>query len=223
MFPNMRLKNNKRKQPNDPAVQVLKDIKESLLQSQNSSEPLVKDVEIPRIRREKVFTMVSSVSSYFQTSTSLEVDTEFVFNVNSLINSSAFSALFDQFRLIGIKIMFFPAFVAGGGYPPSFPIYSAIDYDDTNSTAISALLQYDTLKVANSECYWERSLIPRAALAVYGGSTFTNYGTASPAQWIDAGSINTPYYGLKVGTAATNGTCTINYVVQYTMQFRNLR
>jgi len=206
-----------------PTVPVLKDIRESLLQQQNSAEPLVHDAIIPRIRPRKVFTFVGSYSGTLTTSTSLEVDTQLNFPASNLGNSANFAAVFDQFRVIGVSVKFMPANVAGGGYPPEVPIYSAIDYDDSNATVLSALLQYDTLKIASSTNYWERSLVPRVAVALYSGSAFTGYGNASAMQWVDVNSINTPYYGLKLATAISPGTCTIPYMVSLTIQFRNIR
>jgi hypothetical protein len=206
-----------------PDKPILEDIRESLANQQTSGEPTVRDVVLPKIRRERPYTLVGSYAGTLTTSTTLETDTQLTFAMSTLGNSSSWVTVFDQFRIIGVRVRFFPCTISGGGTPSQFVVYSAIDYDDSAGTAASSLIQYDTLKVGNSLAYWERSLVPKVALALYSGSTFTNYGSAGSRQWIDCTSSNTPYYGLKIAIPATAGTSYIQYVVEMTVQFRNIR
>jgi len=201
---------------------LLRDIKESLLQQQNSSTPDVRDVQIPRVRRNQVYTVVTNNSGQIAT-TNIESDVSLTFALSNVANAASYANVFDQYRLVGVRISFMPASVSGGGAPVQFPIYTAIDYDDSATTPISSLLQYDTLKVGSSDAYFERSLTPQVSFPVYSGSAFTNFASASKRTWLDAANTGTPYYGVKIGIPATTAVYYVSYVTELTLQFRNTR
>jgi len=203
-------------------AQLLRSIDERLLQQQTSAEPNVRDVVLPRLKRDKVYTFCQTVVGFpLASSTTVEVDNSFYFTLGALANATPFETLFDTYRIIGVVVKFFPknSNVSGTVYAP--PLYMAIDYDDNSSTTLSTLQGYETLKIAPSGSYFERSLVPRISLAAYSGA-FTSYAQAT-MQWLDCASPNILHFGLKY--AFPVGTAVSYYDVSYTVtiQFRNTR
>jgi len=197
-------------------VPLLKSIDESLANQQTSSEPLVKDVIIPPIKRNKVYTFEQSTTTTITSSTTLEVDGGFQLNLAALGLSSSFTNIFDAYRIIGATFKFVPITTVTGQI-----LFTAIDYDDINTTTITNLLQYETLKMSPSGSYFERSFVPRVAPALYSG-TFTSFGQNS-YQWIDCASTNVQHYGLKYGFPIAPNSVSYQIVVVYKIQFRNTR
>jgi len=150
------------------------------------------------------------------------------FTLNSLLNVSSYSSLFDQYRIIYAKVKFFPTDslpVSTGsgaaGYPP---IYTVLDYDDSIIANTNDLSQYGTLQVVQMGQYFERTLTPLATQVVYNGALATSSANLPSSTWIDIASPNVTYYGVKFavppGPAVQLGWTTI---VTLHVQFRNTR
>jgi hypothetical protein len=198
---------------------ILMSMDERLLNQQTSAEPVVKDVTLPRPSHRKVYTLEGTQTYAYSSSSSIETDVDFNFTLGSLGNAASLEAIFDQYRIIGVKAQFNPQTPSSSALTQ---IYTAIDYDDIAATSISTLLQYDTLKVAPSNVYFERNLQPRFAVAAYSGS-FSSYANMSNMTWIDCASPNVQYYGLKTGVPANSGTASWNVLFTYIIQFRKVR
>lgn len=201
---------------NHPELPLLRQIRESLLQDQTSSEPLVPDINISRPSRHRVFTFEFSQTSSIASSTIAEVDGAISLALNNLPGYTSLTTLFDAYRIVAIRCQFIPTsntYSAGA----TAPIFTALDYDDNATTVISSLQQYDTLKISPATSYFERSFTPRAAKAVYAGA-FTSFGQLTRWDWIDSGSPGVVYYGLKYGVplnaAGVSWTVLTTYVVE---------
>jgi len=221
----VRINNKPRRNNGGATVSLLKSMDEKLGNQLTSIEPAVRDVVLPRIKREKIYSFVGSTSLTLNSSTTVETDVSYQFNLQALGNATSFEAVFDQYRIIGIKASFFPETAPASsttGINNVPPIYTVIDYDDNNTTIITNLLQYDTLKVAPYNAVFERSLTPRMALAAYSGA-FTSYASGSSRMWIDCNSPTVSYYGLKVGIPVTSFVFSWTVITEYTIQFRNTR
>jgi len=188
------------------------------MNQQTSSEPIVRDIQIPRLIANRVYTFAlqTNASPGVVSSTTIEVYASFSFSLNNILNASAFTTIFDAYRIEYVNMKFYPTSSQVG-----VPVYTVIDYDDTTTTTIASMQNYDTLKVAPPGAYFERSFTPRVALAAYSG-TFTSYAQKSH-QWLDCASPAVAHYGLKYGTpvSATPTTWSIAYVLY--IQFRNIR
>lgn len=147
----------------------------------------------------------------------------------NLDNATAFSNLFDQYRIDCMRITIRPQNNAIGLVTNSTTtladFYSVIDYDNgTALTSAAAARQYDNCLILPPAESAERIFIPRMALAAYSG-TFTSYANVEP-QWIDMTSTSVIHYGLKYFIpAVTSGqtqlqTWEIN--VEYYVSFRSL-
>jgi hypothetical protein len=156
-------------------------------------------------------------------SVTVETDGAYAFSLGSLPDLTEFTALFDTYRIMRIKVAFYPLFVdtsATVAYPP---IITAIDYDDNNTLAFAVLQEYDTALVSNSGTYFDRVFTPRIALAAYSG-TFTSYSQPKAGTWIDCASPNVTHYGIKYAmpiSGAANGTWQVE--ATYDLQFRDTR
>jgi hypothetical protein len=194
----------------------------TLLRNQlTSEEPTTPDIPYPTIKRNKVYTLQQSfVGPSITGSTTLETDGSLALSLSSLPDASSLAALFDTYRFVAIKMAFMPT---GGPDTGSLsaPIYTAIDYDDTNTTAISALVQYDTLKVAPPFVYFERSFKPRVANALYSGA-FTSFGQQTN-QWIDTVSSSVQQYGIKWGVPTSGNQPSWSTTIHCVVQFKNTR
>jgi len=211
--------------PANPGTKILRDIKELLQNQQTSGEPMTKDVDFPRVRRDKVYRITSSFDyGVITSSTSAEVDGSIVPTLAQFANESSFVTVFDTYRMPYLKVSFQPltGVTTANLSLNSAPIYTALDYDDAATTAISQLLQYDTLKLAPGGAYFERVLCPRAAIAMF-STVFTSYGQATPQQWVDCQSPNVGFYGVKYGLPVTNEVSSWRVTVTALLEFKNTR
>lgn len=129
------------------------------------------------------------------------------FSLSGLPNASEFTALFDQYKIMKVKLDFIPfgdnvnlpistmsganALVSPGG-----PLITAIDYDDSNvPTAASDLLQYQASRVVPVPKRLKMTLRPKFAIEVYRSTVATGYGARSG--WLDCANPDIPHYGVK--------------------------
>lgn len=155
---------------------------------------------------------------------------QFTWNLQQLDAYAQFTSLFDQYRIRKVVCVFRPQFsetiytgVLGG---QSTYNYSAIDYDDANALSDSAIREYDTCQVHKNTDQFTRTIYPRVAVGLYGGSLFNAYGNNSNSQWIDCSNPAVPYYGLKWNTEnQSNSTSNNVYFVDqhYYLEFRSVR
>jgi len=159
--------------------------------------PEVPDVMPMRIRRHDIHNFHRGVDLGFITpSVTLETFTSYTFILSNLPDSTEFTSLFDQYRIMQVRVIFSPLFTdtsATVAYPP---IYTAIDYDDTNSVTGSQINEYDSVQFNTTGIYFERVFNPRVALAAYSGA-FTSFGQPKAGFWIDCASPGVIHYGLK--------------------------
>jgi len=123
----------------------------------------------------------------------------FIPQLNLIPNYTEFTALFDQYRFLGVKFTLIPRFnitnasLSTGTLPSQ--IMSALDYDGTGPTNLTAIQQYQTLKVTRGTATHKRYFKPAVLTMLYETSTSTAYGPKWK-QWIDASNVQVPHYGL---------------------------
>ena len=129
------------------------------------------------------------------------------FSLSSLPNASEFQSLFDEYKLMKVKLDFIP-FGSEVNLPissmsgstslvsPGGPLITAIDYDDNNTPAAAAdLLQYQASKVTPVPKRLKMSLSPKFATEVYRSGLTTGYGARKG--WLDCANSDIPHYGVK--------------------------
>lgn len=205
---------------NAATTALLKSIDERLLSTQVSMVPDVKDPMPLRVRRDKVYTIEQSVESAIAGQSTMEVDGTLFYTLNLFANLTALTTLFDTYRLVSITVSWVPLNTVPSS---SAPVYTATDFDDAISTPITTLLNYDTLKIAPSGIYFERTFTPAMALAAYGGA-FTSYAQRK-MQWCDCASPGVQWFGLKYGIPPSGSASPPNWQVtsKVVLQFKNPR
>jgi len=198
-------------------VTELKDLLEYQRQQLRYGRPNVEDVLFPSIKPKKYSFSVSYPLTALNASSTLATVASYAFTLNALPNYVAFANLFDRYRILSVNLQFLPNAmnVAING-----TVTTAIDYDDTSSPT-AELTQRDTALTVPFGTYFERTLNPRAASALYGGSAFTSYGNVY-GEWVDTASSGVQYYGLKayVPIASANGNI-LNITAKLLIQFKN--
>lgn len=133
--------------------------------------------------------------------------------------STAYTALFDQYRIDDVEMWIVPN--APQGSTTFSSQYHAIDYDNASlpsdaSDITSKATQITTDGASATYLRWQ----PHMAVALYSGA-FTSYGN-EPADWIDAGSPNVQHFGVRsgYGPSATGGIV-YAYHVRAKVSFRN--
>jgi hypothetical protein len=149
-----------------------------------------------------VRTGVSNVS-IGQNAAGLDTLAAFKFRLSDLTNSTEFTNLFDEYRIVKVELTFrwdhAPATVGAAlnlGVPP---FYTVVDYDDASTPAvITDLFQYESCKM------WDLSkgpavvvVHPKISTAAYGAGVFTSY--TNTRSWVDNASPSVDHYGAKYG------------------------
>lgn len=126
------------------------------------------------------------------------------FNLNEVQQVTDFTALFDRYKIVGVKLKFL--FQNNqGGYPggtraPLPLITYAYDADDQTSPTAKSLVQvkqYAKERVLNGNTSFSLYYKPRVARMVFQGLTSTSYESAK-APWLDCSNPSVPHYGLKL-------------------------
>jgi hypothetical protein len=121
-------------------------------------------------------------------------------SVAGLNNTSNFTAIFDQYRILAWEVELRPHTTEGISYvttgPPSGTLNTVIDYDDATALVTAAQAQgYANCITTGVTSAQRRCLRPRTAIAAYSGA-FTSFANVGDA-WFDAASVNVQYYGVK--------------------------
>lgn len=137
-------------------------------------------------------------------------------------NVAAFSALFDQYRIVALRYTLIPRtnVVSGTAYNP--PLYTIVDYDDASPlSSRNAFTQRANVTVSQVWQSVSRTFKPHAALAAYSGA-FTSYANAT-SPWIDLNSTTVPHYGFKWYIDSCNTPAPVwDMEIEYWIEFRNI-
>jgi hypothetical protein len=140
---------------------------------------------------------------------------------SSLNDYASYSAVFDQYRMMGVEVTLFPG-TASTLSTVFGRVHTVIDYDDATSITPAQALDYPNCIISGPADTQVRSFKPHAANALYAGGVFTSFGNvASP--WIDCSSAGVVHYGLKVAVSPTVVAVTFDSVVRVWLEFRNVR
>lgn len=123
------------------------------------------------------------------------------FNLGNVLQSSDLTALYDQYKIIGIKFRIIPlsnvASVNGQGLIPTM-VYCP-DYDDSNTPTSDAEIR---VKARSREVRLDRPrtiyIKPKIADAILGASGGTAFSIPRAAPYINMSYPTVPHYGLKM-------------------------
>jgi len=134
------------------------------------------------------------------------LNASFSFAFTNIAQSGQLAAVFDQYRIDEVQLIFRPMFLAvnmSGSttfYVPQ--LYIVVDYDDANVSGYTAGT-YQAYNNCNVSMYETVSVTfrPHIAVSAYSGSSFSQYQNLSPS-WIDTSSPSVQHYGVKAGVDA---------------------
>lgn len=184
---------------------------------QTSGEPDSPDVKFPPYKRNKVYTFRESFVNAITASTTVETDGAINFKLNQLPNATPIAQMFDQYRILCIRCEFQPPSTTQAGAP----IYTVLDYDDSNTITANSCLAYDTCKTSPPGAYFERVFIPKVNYALYNASGTVTDASAATSPWIDVAGPDVPHYGIKFAIPASTTAntwsvrCTFHYQVKF--------
>ncbi len=213
--------------------QILSAIRDQTTQTRVFGLPRRRDILPPVLpHRGKAYRFVRSAFYNTLTASSGNTFASGNFKLSDLPNYTDFTALFDRYRFVAVVVKFVPTTQPTevgsstsliGDNPV---VYTVIDYDDSATPlSVDELRQFDTAQVNPIGTYFERVLVPKAALGSYSG-TFASYSQAPQYMWHDCNSPNIQFYGLKWASTAfsTSGTTALYQMeVDYILEFSNPR
>lgn len=199
-----------------------------------ASDPMTDAKRLPMLA-ERVFDVIQTLTSenYVSQSSTAPVSLGLGFSIANLNGISAYTGIFDQYRVLGWELVYTPnvtdsiPFTTTGAM--SGLLYTVIDYDDvtpltagTSPQLASAYANCITCGVTKPQ---RRCLSPRLATAAFGSGVFSSFANNSSKMWIDAASANVVYFGVKtvidIGTAGNLATYDLTQRVH--LQFRAVR
>lgn len=189
---------------NEKQLTALKNIADNTMLEKRGVIETVPDVPRLRFKKDKVYTFTKSFFyGNLNPTATLDAFAGIAFSLDQTTGYTDIVNLFDEYRIVQAIVKIVPN-------QNSFdhPIYTALDYDDAGAPAgVSAMLQYDTLRIQSSSTVIERVINPCLAVQVYNTSLQTGY---SPkwGVWIDTQYPGVTHFGLKVLTPAIAGTTT---------------
>jgi len=155
------------------------------------------------------------------------------FRLSDVAVPTEFTALWDQYKILGVKVYFdYSPDVAGTAYTDGniafYPkLWIKRDYDDSATPTLANMAQSNQtrcLRFTATRTTKMISLAPRYLTEIYNSSISTAFAPGRGA-WIDCGNPSVPHYGLKMiaqGIPSVNlGAITIR--VKYTLLFKNVR
>jgi len=157
------------------------------------------------------------------------------FQLSDLANSSTFSSLFDQYRIERIRLYIRARTNAASVFNTASPnaavprAFIVIDRDDNSApTAITDLMQYDSVATftGHEDCVVD--LVPNLTPAVFSGGAFSGYSSVpSSSMWIDIANTSVPVYGVKFGitglTTSTSSSWYWDLTAEMVVSFKNTR
>lgn len=171
------------------------------------------------------FKRTAYYSGFVTGSTVIDTLGSLIFQLQNVPNAGEFQALFDQYRINGVKVVFMPRAnsAEAGTNQGLVKFFSCIDYDDnTAPTSINDILQYENMKCTNVTRDHKRYLVPKIAREVYNSATTTAY--SSGTGWIDCTNAAVPHYGIKYALQQLPaGAQSMDIKVTYYLAFKNVR
>jgi hypothetical protein len=187
-------------------------------------EPVVPDVKAMTLKRHRLYSFHRGIDlGIITASVTLETFTAYSFTLGALPDSTEFTALFDQYRIMQVRMEFTPLFVDTSATVPYPPIYTVIDYDDSNTITGLQANEYDSVMFSPTGTYFERTFNPRIAVAAYSGA-FTSFMQPKAGTWVDCASPGVIHYGLKTVLPVANAANQVWQVRAHLfLQFRESR
>lgn len=128
-----------------------------------------------------------------------------IFRLADVESFDDFSARFDQYRLLKVRLEFRPLLqnvnqLQGSTIDEQFTIpqiYVYTDYDDSNAPDESTVRSRQTVLVRQATKPFSYEVVPQALGSNYATLTTTGYSVDNRAKWIDTSNPGVTHYGVK--------------------------
>lgn len=197
---------------------------------------------IPRVRfgygigKHYKFKQLVSLAPFDVPATTLFAEQTYNFSLADVNQSTTFDALFDQYRITGVKVTIYPSFNMAyditSGQPNQIPlVYSVIDYDQfPASITPQVMYQYQTFKKSYFTRPHSRFFRPRALQSgvQVAASSFVGQLSVPQRAWMDMANRNVLYYGLILGIDFADASQIVSAFAckveaTYYLQFRSVK
>lgn len=179
---------------------------------------------VPRSAKVHNFKRTVYLSGAVAGSTLLDVFGRSGFSLANVTNYTEFTALFDMYRINGVKVRFMPRANSSeaGTNQGLVKFFTVVDYDDVSvPTSISQLLQYENVKITNTARDHTRYFKPKIAAQVFQNAVGTGY--APRSGWIDCDNPTVEHYGLKWALQQLPaGNQSMDIAITYYMSFKHV-
>jgi len=171
----------------------------------------------------QIYNLVDTVENlaYFTTGTVTTSFGGYFAALSSMGDASTYTAAFDQYRIMGMKLMITPTVDKTSANVYTGHVHTCIDYDDVNSITPAQALTYANCIVSNPGDTIIRTFKPHCAAAMYSGA-FSSFGNVT-SPWIDTASPSVQHYGLKIAVNPTGTALAYDVIASIWFQFRNTR
>jgi hypothetical protein len=203
--------------------QLLKSLLEVNKRQTLRDEPTVPDIPRLLLKRNKVYTFTDVIiGSPVTLSSTVPVNPTYAFSMSILPNANDYTNLFDQYRIIQVSAEFNPQSVTTIANSP--PIYSVIDYDDSNTVTALQIAQYDSCMACPAGVFFERTFAPMPSIDAFNGVITGGFASGPRGLWIDVASPGVSYFGLKLFIDVGSANAILyNPTFHVTLQCRNTR
>lgn len=205
---------------------VLNSLHEITKSTQKGLMERVPDVPRVVLKRDKVFSFIrlTNTNVVLANSTTAPIGYAFAPSLVNFPNSTDFTNLFEQWRILQCTFTFMPLYSGS----LANPLYTWIDYDDdTTPVGLAEAQQAPTLRISPSGQYVERTITPNASLGGFATGSISGYGSMSSRIWMDDSSPSNRFYGLKAliptNTNISNGVPLYSVEVSALIQCRRPR
>jgi len=157
-------------------------------------------------------------------SSSANTYSQWYYSLGNLDQASSLAAVFDQYRITKIEIMFMPrvSAVAASTSLNTGVFSTVVDYDDASAlTTLAQAQDYANVISSPGSVGHYRVFEPHVAVAAYSGS-FSSYANET-SPWIDCASTSVQHYGVKTAWSQTDAVYTYDVYAHLWLEFRNVR
>jgi len=175
----------------------------------------------PKSLGNQIYWFKELVRFTFNTSTSTFAENNFSFKLSDLQDSSAITAMFDQYCIYAVAANLSLDTTTSNPHLVILDVISAIDYDSTGNIGPAGIQAFNSAVNAKvtTQTSHSRFVKPCVAPALYNNSVFTSYGIAR--LWIDSQSADAAHYGLRYIILQSPNVVTVELTLEYVIGCRN--
>lgn len=182
-----------------------------------------------RIRRNPVYSFVRTKQlTSINLQTASDTLGRITFQLDNLDNYTEFTNLFQQFRILGVKLTFVPYVTSNDANPIATTyvmpnIHTVIDHDDSGTPAnLAEIMQFRNHRMTRLNRVHSRYIKPSILMSAYETALTSAY-IPKWKQWVSTDDYTTPHYGLKYFIDQSSTALTIRVFAKFYFQCKDLK